>query len=77
MQEVLYLCVCVCVCVRERERDREGSLFFLSHTHTFVGLEQACQTQNIVGAAHGVLTAKNLSEGRSFEIYNTFCNTFL
>jgi len=40
-------------------------------------INQACQTQNTVRVSHGVLTAKNLSAGRSLEIYNTFCNTFL
>jgi hypothetical protein len=39
-------------------------------------LDQACQTQNTVWAAHEVLTAKNPYADRSLKIYNTFCNTF-
>ena len=38
----------------------------------FIQLDQACQTQNTVRAAHWVLMAKNLSLGRSLKIYNTF-----
>jgi len=48
----------------------------LVHGGLIKALAQACQTQNTVWAANGVLRAKNLSAGRSLKIYNTFCNIF-